>query len=317
MSDKQHTAAPAAEDLQQSITDSLIGDLVKERKSERKWKFVKRSMFVSAFALGVIFSLVNSAQQFGWKIIPGGEKTAVVSIEGEISADSTASADTVVPLLKKAFEDPNVKAVVLSIDSPGGAPVEAERIYKAVAMYKKDNPKPVIAVINNVGASAAYLVALHADKIVAANYSLVGSIGAVLAGWDFHKALETLQVSQRVYASGKLKSMLNPYIPMTAEADAKAQTMVDKMGERFRAELTNTRGKKLVAGMDYATGEVWDGIDAKRIGLIDELGTLDSVVKSFGAKGVDYGPRRPGTGWLHGMTSFLGLADTLMASASR
>lgn len=309
MNDKK-PQPPGAEDIRQSITDSLIGDLVLERKSERKWKLVKRGMFVGAFALGMGMYLYGAAKQFGWAIVPNSDMAAIINIEGEISADATASADKIVPLLKKAFEDDNVKSVVLSIDSPGGAPVEAERIYKAVGLFKKENPKPVVAVINNVGASAAYLIALHADKIVAANYSLVGSIGAVLAGWDFHRALDTLRVSQRVYASGEYKSMLNPFVPMTPQADAKAQQMVDKMGERFEGELVKSRGKKLQAGFQYATGEVWDGIDAKRIGLVDELGTVDTVVQATGFKGVSFGPRQPGTGWIHGMKSALEWLDT-------
>lgn len=291
------------DDAKAAVVDSLVSDLIRERQSERRWKRVKRGMFVAVFGVGMAFYIWGSAKQFGLGLIPGGEKTAIISLDGEIAAGASASAEKLVPLLRKAFEDEAVKSVVLSIDSPGGAPVEAERIYRAVAMFKRENPKPVVAVINNIGASAAYLVALHADKIVAGNYSLVGSIGAILAGWDVHRAMNVLQVEQRVYASGRFKSLLNPFVPMSAEADAKAQEMVDKMGVRFQEELKHARGKKLVAGVDYSTGEVWDGVDAKRLGLVDELGTLDSVVEATGFKGVSYGPRKPGTGWLHSLSS--------------
>lgn len=298
-------------EIKQAVTDDLVRDVLRERASERRWKTIKRSLMVIAGVGFFGMYMFGFTKQMGWFSLPNSAITAVVHIDGEISAGATASAEQVVPLLKKAFEAKNVKAVVLSIDSPGGAPVEAERIYQAVKAFRKANPKPVVAVINNVGASAAYMVALHTDTIYAANYSLVGSVGAVLTGWDFHKALEKLQISQRVYASGNLKSMLNPYMPMTPEADRKAQEMVSKMGERFKAEVHAARGKKLRAGVDYTTGEVWDGIEAKEIGLIDEIGTLDTVVMKWDAKVHDMGPRSPGDGWLRGMSSVLQWASKL------
>jgi protease-4 len=280
-----------------------VRDVLRERRAERRWRLVKRGLMVTSGVVFFCLYLFGYSKQMGWTWMPNSDTTAVVHIDGEISASNTASADTIVPLLRKAFEAKNVKAVVLSIDSPGGAPVEAERIYQSIKAFKQKNPKPVVAVINNVGASAAYMVALHTDKIYAANYSLVGSVGAVLTGWDFHKALDTLQISQRVYASGNLKSMLNPYMPMSPEADRKAQEMVQKMGQRFKAEVQAARGKKLLSNVDYTTGEVWDGAQAKEIGLIDEVATLDTVIDKLGNPAHDFGPQAPGVGWLRGMAT--------------
>jgi len=300
-------------DLHKVVSDELIRDVLRERQSERKWKLDKRTLLVGAAALFFTLYVFAVAKQLGWARLPNSETTAVIHIDGEIMSGATASADQVVPLLKTAFEADNVKAIVLSIDSPGGAPVESERIYQAIKAYKKKYPKPIVAVINNIGASAAYMVALHADKIYAANYSLVGSVGAVIAGWDFHKALEKLDVRQRIYASGNLKAMLNPFAPMTPEADRKAQEMVSKMGERFKSELQAARGKKIVKGVDYATGEVWDGAEAKQIGLVDEIGTLDTVAMQWDSKVHDMGPRAHGAGWLSGMTSLFQVLDRIQA----
>lgn len=301
-------------DLHRAVSDDLLRDVLQERRSERKWKVAKRILMVGAAGLFFAMYMLGTARQMGWKMLPNSETTAVIHIDGEISAGATASADKIVPLLKTAFEANNVKAIVLSIDSPGGAPVESERIYQAIKVLRKKNPKPIVAVINNVGASAAYMVALHTDKIYAANYSLVGSVGAVLSGWDFHKALEKFDVRQRVYASGNLKSMLNPFTPMTPEADQKAQEMVTKMGQRFKAEVEAARGKKIVKGVDYATGEVWDGAEAKQIGLVDEIGTLDTVAMQWDSKVHDMGPQAHGAGWLSGMASLLQVMDRLQAA---
>ena len=145
-----------------------------------------------------------------------------------------------------------------------------------------------------MGASAAYMIALHADKIYAGQYSLVGSVGAVLTGWDFSKAISRVDVAQRVYASGNLKAMLNPFLPMTAEADAKAKELVQQMWEQFGAELTARRKGKLKEGVNYTTGEIWSGKEAKSLAVIDDIGTLDQIIKdSWGLKAHDFGPSRP------------------------
>jgi protease IV len=274
-----------------AVMTAMVKDMLIDRRSERRSKAWRVAFFALIFITPVIFYSVVYSYAAGFRFGPKVDVVGVVHIDGEISADSAASAERINASLKTAFESQHVKAVVLSIDSPGGAPVEAERIYGAIKQLRAANPKPVVAVINNIGASAAYMVALHADRIVAARYSLVGSVGAIMQGWDFHKAMERFDVAARVYASGDLKSMLNPYTAMSAAADNKAKDLVAKMGQQFRSELDVQRKGKLKPGIDYSSGEVWGGIEAKDVGLIDELGTIDDVVKGFAnAKAHDFGP---------------------------
>lgn len=240
---------------------------------------------------GILYSLFFlSTAGFRWG--PFGEVVGVVRIEGVIGANERASAESIIPLLEKAFNASNVKAVVLSIDSPGGAPVESERIYKAMRSLKQKHPKPIVAVINNLGASAAYLIALHADKIIVGEYSLVGSIGAVMAPWQLDRAIAKVDVSQKVYASGKLKAFLNPFTPVTPEVDVKAQELVDQLGGAFLQEVRAKRGARLKQDVNIATGEVWPGPQAKALGLTDEVGTLDDYVATAwsGVKPYDFGP---------------------------
>lgn len=266
-----------------------------ERKSEHRWRMLFQAM---VFGLPVLLGLVYflfflSSTGFRWG--PFGDVVGVVRIEGPISSTDRASADSIVPLLEKAFANPSVKAVVLSIDSPGGAPVEAERIYTAIGTLKRKHQKPVVAVINNLGASAAFLIALHADKIVAGRYSLVGSIGAIMAPWQLDRAIAKYDISQRVYASGKLKSFLNPFTPVTPEVDEKAKKLVDQLGTYFLDEVKARRGAQLKAGIDVATGEVWAGPEAKEIGLVDAVGTLDDyVANTWGVQTYDFGPSTQG-----------------------
>jgi len=270
-----------------------------ERKRERRWKMAFQGVFFGApLILGVLYFLffLNSA---GVRWGPWGDVVGVVRIEGKIDSSSIASAEKIIPALEKAFTTTSVKAVVLSVDSPGGAPVEAERIYTALDTLKQKHPKPVVAVINNLGASAAYMIAIHADKIYAGKYSLVGSIGMIMAPWELDRAIGKLDVKQRVYASGKLKAFLNPFTPVTAEADSKARQMVNQLGQVFVEEVKVSRGNVLKVGVDYGTGEVWGGIEAKEFGLVDAIGTLDEVVSStWCLKTYDFGPVQQGLGFM-------------------
>ena len=262
-----------------NLTRALARDMLADRRAERRVRLAKPLVY-TVMILGPVLILRWLPSPFDARPGPSSDAVGVVELAGEMADGKQASAERVIPALRRAFESDKVKAVVLSIDSPGGAPLEAERIYTAIDSWRKSHPKPVVAVINNVGASAAYMVALHCDEIYAGKYSLVGSIGAVLSGWDFHKALERVDVGQRVYASGNLKAMLNPYLPMSPEADNKAKDLVAKMGAQFRDELETERKGKLAAGVDFGSGEIWGGLEAHKLGLVDGVSTLDQVVKS-------------------------------------
>jgi protease IV len=269
---------PASEVL---FLRAALHDVLLDRRSERRSRNLRALMYFLIFALPLVFYAALYARTAGWlKFGPSADVVGVVRIEGEIADGNAASAERVLPALRKAFESERVKAVVLSIDSPGGAPLEAERIFSAIDAWRKTNPKPVVAVINNLGASAAYMVALHSDRIYAGRYSLVGSVGAILSGWDAHEALARLGLKQRVYASGDLKSMMNPWVDMSAQSHAKAQELVDQMGRAFAQDLTAQRGAKLPAGVNLASGGVWAGEQAHKLGLIDEVATLDQVLKT-------------------------------------
>lgn len=288
-----------------------------ERKSEHRWRMIFQSLVFGAPVLFAILYFLFFLNTTGFRWGPFGESVGVVRIEGTIASNERASADNIVPLLEKAFNNPSVKAVVLSIDSPGGAPVESERIYTAMESLKKKHPKPVVAVISNVGASAAFMVALHADKIVAARYSLVGSIGAIMSPWQLDRAIAKFDVSQRVYASGKLKSFLNPFTPVSPEVDAKAQQIVNQMGAFFLDEVKSRRGDRLKPGVDVASGEVWSGPEAKQLGLIDDVGTLDDYVKTtWGVPAYDFGPSPQGMHFLSNALQdvFVGAVQRLSTS---
>ncbi|MGW8392752.1 S49 family peptidase [Pseudoduganella sp. HUAS MS19] len=288
----------------------------KERRSVHRWNLaLKALLIVGPFAGAAIY--VSSAT--GFTLGPFSDVVGVIEIKGEIKDGTLASADRIVPAIEAAFKSSRVKQIVLKIDSPGGAPVEAERIISALVTYKQKYPKPVTAVIGNLGASAAYMAAMHADRIVAGRYSLVGSIGAILAPWQLDKAIGQIKVSQRVYTSGRLKAFLNPFTPLTEESDAKARELVSKVGGAFVQDLQRQRGSHLKSGVDYGTGEVWSGMEAKALGLVDEIGTMETVVGgTSNLREFNFGPREDAFSSLgsRAMTSiFSSLSDFQARSA--
>lgn len=251
-------------------------EILAEKKNRRRWRNLRNGLLVALLSLGLIgaWKKMREDETAG----SGNAKIVAVKIEGVIG-DRNGSADAIVPALNKVFDDPDVKTVILDIDSPGGHPADADRITSVIDRRKKETKKEVVAIIDGTGASAAYMIAVHADKIVAGKYSLVGSIGAVIQGWDFHEVMEKIGVKSRAFASGRLKTMLNPYMEMTPDASQKAQEIVDRMASVFIQEVKQQRKGKLKDG-DWFTGEMWTGQEAKEIGLIDEVATIDEYVQS-------------------------------------
>jgi protease-4 len=297
------SATADVQQVNQLLAARLARDVIDERKSNRRWLMFKRIGLAVVFIGMTAAYAVWSAKQLGWRALPSSDRVGVVRIEGAIMNGSLASADSVIPVLRRAFESDRIKAVVLDINSPGGQPAEAERIYVAIASLKAKHPKPVVAAISSVGASAAYLIAVHADKVVSAEYAVVGSIGALIQTWDVHRALDRVDVVQRVYTSGRLKSMLNPFTEPTPEATQKAQELVSEIGAVFVKEVKERRGTKLRAGVDIASGEVWTGRQALDLGLVDAIGTVEQIADTdFGLEVHVLGPNPTGFGFLQSVT---------------
>ena len=288
----------SGEEIKSLMADHVLSDLLRERQTERRWRWIKRLTF-STMGLGLFaVYLAFYASSLGYKLIPNAEVVAIVNVTGAIGTGQLASAEELVPVLEKVFQSRKVKAIALNIDSPGGQPFEAERVGQTIDRLKAETGKPVYAFIGNTGASAAYMLALHTDRIVAGRYSLVGSIGAVITGWDFHKLAEKWDISQRVYASGIHKNMLNPFAAMSKESEEKAQEMVDQLAVVFSDEFKIKRGKKLTEGFNYTTGEIWGGEEAMTIGLIDEIGTMESVIsREWNLPTHDFGPTNQSKGF--------------------
>lgn len=259
----------------------VAGAHIASLNEERKWRRRKR-FFVSLLALiGLILWLLLYAPMLGLSAAPASRSIGVVPIQGEIGDQYGPNARKIVPAIERACSSSMTEAVVLRISSPGGSPTDAERIAGAVDACRagKDGKpgKRVIAVIENVGASAAYLVAVHADEVLATRYSMVGSIGAVMRSVDAEGAAKKFGLRERVYASGDLKAGNSPLTANTPAQDALSQELVDGIAKMFADEVRDRRGSKLKETPDMFSGRVWLAPEAVELGLIDQASTFEQL----------------------------------------
>ena len=207
MSEEQRNGAASAErdgleetltpqELRQEVASGLILDILQERRSERRWKRIRRIGTAALVLMGGFLYLASYAGMLGYRALPVSDTVAVVPINGTIALGAQASADSVNPLLLRLFEADKVKGIVLLINSGGGSPSEAERITRLIDEQRAKTGKPVYAACAGICASAAYMIALHADRIYAGEYSWAGSIGAIMKGWDFKAVLQKFEIDQ-------------------------------------------------------------------------------------------------------------------------
>ncbi len=190
------------------------------------------------------------------------------------------------PALERAFKIRGAKAVALSINSPGGSPVQSALIAERIRALAAEKKLPVLAFIEDVGASGGYWLALAADEIFADPSSIVGSIGVIHASFGFTAAIERVGIERRLHTAGAKKSLLDPFRPQDPDDVARLNTILQELHIGFRAMVRERRGERLEGSdADLFEGQIWTGRRALELGLIDGLGALHSVLKArFGDK---------------------------------
>ena len=272
-------------------TDQVLLELVAWLHRDRKAHQRRRAMGLATLALLAMLLVAGLSGVNLGNLLESAEDAdkplfGVVKIEGAIGGTDGADPGRTVAAMRKAFEHDDVVRVVLSIDSPGGSPHSADRIAMGLERLREEYPDtPVDAVIHTAGASAAYMIAVHADRVIAGTYSRVGSIGAKMTGWDLHKLAERWDVNQTVYASGALKDMGNPFQAPDEIEQRKAQQLVDVVANAFADDVLAQRGEKIALSREaLTTGEIWLGREALALGLVDETGTMERLLEDNNAR---------------------------------
>lgn len=270
-------------DSQETAALTRIADeFLKEQRRRRRWGMA----FRFAIVVLVVFAVFVSASRAP---LPGaaarqGDHVALISVYGPIFPNAAASAVAIAELLEEAYENEHAKAIVLEINSPGGSPVQAERIVDTLLALRKAHPdKPVYAVVEDLCASAGYYIASAADEIYAGRASIVGSIGVVLSGFGFVEALEKLGIERRLLTAGEHKGLLDPFLPENRTEIKNIQDILDAIHEQFIDRVKMGRGDRLSDDPDLFSGLLWTGEKARALGLIDDFGdarhVADNVVK--------------------------------------
>jgi protease-4 len=215
-------------------------------------------------------------------------KVAVIDVSGVIlNAHESAffgCGDNPVSLfrekLEAAAQDPHVKAVVLRLNSPGGAVTASDIMYQDLITFRRDTHKPVVACMMDVAASGAYYLAMGSDEIYAHPTTVTGSIGVIMNLYNATSLMGKLGVSTDPIKSGPNKDIGNPGRPMTNEERAILQGMVNSFYDQFVKVVAKGRNLPDERVRALADGRVYTGIEAQKLGLVDKVGYLEDAIQS-------------------------------------
>lgn len=205
--------------------------------------------------------------------------------------------------LKKYSKDDSVKAIVIDINSPGGAVGPSQEIYYEIIRAKKETGKPVICVSTGLIASGGYYSALACDKIVVAPGAMIGSIGVIMEFANLEKLYDWAKIQRYTITSGRFKDSGSEYRPMRDDERALFQSMINEVYEQFRNTVASARKLSVEYVSQYADGRVMTGASAVKLKFADAEGTFEDAVRMAAQKanlGDDYHlfkPRKARGAW--------------------
>ncbi|WP_313192221.1 S49 family peptidase [Shinella zoogloeoides] len=212
--------------------------------------------------------------------------------------------------LDKAFAYKDAPAVAVSINSPGGSPVQSRLIFQRIRDLAAEKGKQVLVFVEDVAASGGYMIALAGDEIFADPTSIVGSIGVVSGGFGFPEMLKKIGVERRVYTAGTNKAILDPFQPERESEIEYLKSLQLEIHQVFIDMVKTRRGARLADDPDLFSGLFWTGTRGRALGLVDGLSDMRSELKRrYGPKtrlelvsapkGL-FGRKTPGVGGLSG-----------------
>ena len=232
------------------------------------------------------------------KIIPHIKLTGVIGNVGKFKQGIDYSGQE--EILKKAFSIKKAQAIAITINSPGGSPVQSHLIYKFIREQAKKNKKKVIVFAEDVAASGGYLIACAGDEIYANSSSFIGSIGVIYSSFGFMDLIQKIGVQRRVYTAGKNKSTLDPFLEEKPEDIDRLKKIQLELHQDFIDVVEKSRGSKLKkdTGTELFSGEFWSGRKAKDLGLIDGIGNAEQILREKFGEDIVVKKFEKSKGWL-------------------
>ncbi|HEX2928346.1 MAG TPA: signal peptide peptidase SppA [Candidatus Binatia bacterium] len=242
----------------------------------------RKHYILRGLGLLLVFVLVVFSGTFFYAYLTGGDAKVlsmfsgdgigVLQIQGAID-----DSQTVLTELKRLKEMPWVKAIVVRIDSPGGAVAPTQEIFEEIQRSKKQ--KPFIASMGGMATSGGYYIAAACDKIVANPGTLTGSIGVIMQLTNVEDLMKKIGVKGVNVKSGQNKDIGSPFQPLSPEGKEILQSLVDNVHGQFVAAVAKGRSMDEAQVRKLADGRVYSGAQAKDLGLIDQFGTLEDAIE--------------------------------------
>lgn len=262
----------------QALLNQIVIEFMKEQKRKRRWRWVKRVIFLLLLAL-VIYLIATYKDED--KALRAKPHVGLIDISGTISDTDSGSAENFAKGLDDAYKNAGLKAVIIRINSPGGSAVQADYMYNTLQYYRQKYPDiKTYAVCVDMCASAAYYVAAGTEEIYANPSSMVGSIGVLYNGFGFTDVMQKIGVSRRLQTAGVYKGFLDPFSPIAPGDKQLLQTMLDNVHQQFIAKVKEGRGNRLKIDDTTFSGLFWTGQEAKDRGLIDGFGSSGQVARN-------------------------------------
>ena len=213
------------------------------------------------------------------KIVPHIRLSGVIGNVGKFKQGLSFSGQQ--QIIEKAFSIKKALAVAISINSPGGSPVQSHLIYSFIRKQAKKNKKKVLVFAEDVAASGGYLIACAGDEIYANSSSIVGSIGVIYSSFGLQDLIKKAGIQRRIYTAGRNKSTLDPFVEEKKEDIDRLKKIQLDLHSDFIKVVEDSRSTKLKKdkNLDLFTGEFWSGSRAKELGLIDGLGNAEEILK--------------------------------------
>ncbi len=260
--------------IQESTEGKFAKEMVAELRSRRRWGIFFKFVLISYVTFGAVFFFKSD------ETISDDDLTGLVRLDGVIGGSVGTSYSDVLRGLKSAFSNRNTKGVILAINSPGGSPVQSATLNQEILRLRKEyDKKPLIVVIEDIGASGGYYVASAAEEIFASKSSLVGSIGVRLDSFGFVEGLNRLGIERRLITAGSNKGLLDPFTPLKTADLEHTQRLLDDIHKDFISAVKNGRGEKLSDSAEIYSGLIWTGRESLGLGLIDGFGSIESVAR--------------------------------------
>ena len=249
--------------------NDIVSTLLAERKRDYRNRFILRSLFVSVIIFIIFFTPMAKDINYS------NPHVALIEVNGLISSETQSSADKIIPLLQKASNNTNASAIIIKINSGGGSATQSKIIFDEIIKIKSTSDKKIISVIEDVGASGGYYIAMAADHIIASETSIVGSIGVRLDSYDVRRLFNNLVIKPRTIYSGENKLILDPFHELTSKQYDHVKSLTDEIHTQFIDDLKNSRKDKIDPNDKLIySGLFYTGTQAKTLGLIDDISSI-------------------------------------------